>query len=92
MYVRSPEVAKLLLENGADPNIVTATGWTAVMHAVQGYESMVDEDKNRKRKIAEMLVMAGARLDTKNQFGLDVFSYTKDEAFKERLRALAARR
>ena len=46
----------------------------------------------RKRKIAEMLVMAGARLDTKNQFGLDVFSYTKDEAFKGRFRALAARR
>jgi ankyrin repeat protein len=93
MYVRSPEGVKVLLENGADPNIVPASGWTALMHVVQEYDGLPrGQYKEQMREVAEMLVAAGARLDIKNQHGVDVFYYTKDEAFKERLRALAAKR
>ena len=38
------------------------------------------------------VVAAGARLDAKNQHNVDAFYYTKDEAMKQRLRELAAKR
>jgi len=89
-HVASAEIARLLLDHGANPNAAGTGNWTPLMFAVQGYESYGPKD--RYRAIAEMLVQAGARLDTKNQHGLDVFYYTKDEAFKRRLRELAAAR
>ena len=84
------EIARLLIDRGADPNAAGLGNWTPLMFAVQGYESYGPKD--RYRAIAEMLVEAGARLDTKNQHGLDAFYYTKDEALKRRLRELAAAR
>jgi ankyrin repeat protein len=93
MSVPSPEIAKLLLDHGADPNVANGGGWTALMYALQNYEAFASgEFRQRRREIAELLVAAGARLDTRNQHGADAFRYARDEAFKERLRALAAKR
>ncbi len=88
MHAYDPEVARIFLARGADPNLVDAGGWTALMYAVRSYERPPRDD--RYRTIAEALVAAGARLDTTNQHGLDVFYYTRDEALWKRLRELAA--
>ena len=88
-----PEVVKLLLDLGADPNIANKGGWTPLMYAVRAYETFPAGDhKQRLRQVPEMLVAAGARLNARNQHGVDAFYYTKDEALKERLRVLAAKR
>ncbi len=91
MNANSPEIMQMLLGHGADPNAGNPGQWTALMYTLQRYESNSKELKPRYRNMAEMLVRAGARLDTKNQHGLDAFHYTRDEALKERLRTLAAK-
>jgi hypothetical protein len=86
MLANRPEVVKVLLEHGADPNVVDAGGRTPLMHVLQNYDAFpTGESSQLRREIAEMLVVAGARWD-------DSFYYTKDQTFKEHLRALAARR
>lgn len=90
MHAQGPEVVKVLLENGAGSNLVPSGGWTPLMYALQNYESFRNSaDSRPQREIAEMLVTSGARLDSRNQHGLDAFYYTQDDALKERLRVLA---
>lgn len=91
MSITSPGATRLLLDHGADPNI-TAGGWTALMFALQRYDSGSGKLKDWEREIGEMLTAAGARLDIRNEHGMDAFYYSKDEAFKEHLRGIAANR
>jgi ankyrin repeat protein len=91
MSVQRATVTKILLKSGADPNIADH-GWTPLMYALQNYESTRGSEFGQEyREIAEMLVVAGARLDILNQHGLDAFYYTNDEELKKHLHALAAK-
>lgn len=93
MSARPPEVVAVLLENGADPNIANEGAWTPLMYALQNYEAFSKSNfRDRYREIPVMLVRAGARLDARNQHNVDAFYYTKDEALKQELRELAAKR
>src|SRR5215217_4234178 len=88
--IRPPAVMTVLLEHRADPNIATPQGWTPLMFALQTYEAYArSQARDGYRQVALMLVAAGARLDSRNQNGVDAFYYTKDAALKQELRALA---
>ena len=92
MYSNILSVIKILLEHGADPNIADSSGWTPLMHAIQNYEAFREiERRQRFREISETLVVAGARLDARNEHGVDAFYYTKDAELKEHLHALATK-
>jgi ankyrin repeat protein len=92
-YAMTAEVAGLLIAKGADPNAANASGWTPVMYALQRFESYKSSQfEDRYRGVVVALVQSGARLDAKNDHGVDAFHYTKDAAFKARLRELAASR
>jgi len=70
MSAQTPEMVKILLELGADPN-VTYNGLTPLMVAIRNYESFRGmQHEKQRRKMAEMLVEAGARLNDLNQQGV----------------------
>lgn len=61
------KIVKMLLDKGANPNIqwedlTCNTALMCAMHPVNEYE-------NQKRKIVKLLLKAGARLDTQNNWG-----------------------
>jgi len=69
VHGNNEEVIDFLLEHGADPNIKSHTGMTALMYAV----GMGDSQSNLVRK----LVAAGADVNVKDKYGNSVLRYAK---------------
>jgi serine/threonine-protein phosphatase 6 regulatory ankyrin repeat subunit B len=62
------EVAKVLLENGAEVNTTDFQGWTALYYAFWLYSSDDNEKKHRERaELVKALIASGADVNKKNQ-------------------------
>ena len=57
---RHPAIAKLLLERGADPNVVDRNGWTPLFRAVSELSLRNDEQRARGLEIVRLLLAAKA--------------------------------
>jgi ankyrin repeat protein len=86
MFALHPELVKVLLEHGADPNLANRFDQTPLMRALESYQSF---QLTRYSEIAELLVAHGARLDVRDQRGMTPLDFTQDEALKARLRKLS---
>jgi len=90
-YAFNPDIVKALIAAGADVNEVDVGGWTPLMHVLQAYaQNPAPARRASYKAIATILVNSGARLDIKNQWGLDALYYSGDESFNRELRQLAA--
>jgi ankyrin repeat protein len=83
--VSKPEIARLLIANGADVNAESREGVTPLMHAIMNWDS----NHAPFVEIADLLVDAGARLDLKSSAD-PPWPLTK-EALQRHLRELAER-
>jgi uncharacterized protein len=88
-YSRNPKLIELLIAHGADVNLSFKNGETPLMAALDNYERAAGTNKPAYEEIAEALVRAGAHLDVYDGAGRVVFTHTKDEKLKQRLRDLS---
>lgn len=78
-YHGSKDVAKLLLEKGANPNAKNLNGTTVLMYAKEGYLKTGDPT------IIHNLLNEGARTKDKDIFNKDIFDYINDHNLIELL-------
>jgi ankyrin repeat protein len=71
----SLEMAQKLIDAGADVNLATTTGWTALHLAVD----------SRNPGMVELLVKSGADLDADSLFVHKPYKYAEDKGYKELL-------
>ncbi|KAH0606367.1 uncharacterized protein H6S33_004028 [Morchella sextelata] len=83
-------IARALVEAGADVNLATRDGETALMAAVCGCRDGVEEEE--RVKIVEMLVAAGADLEVVNGAGGEVFEMAMRAGARKVMRLLVGAR
>jgi len=74
-WVDNPDIIKILIENGANPNIQNQNGYTPLMKAVQ----FSDQEK------ASILLDLGADPNISNKQGLYAIDFARDSAMKSML-------
>ncbi|APV49931.1 hypothetical protein BWI17_09680 [Betaproteobacteria bacterium GR16-43] len=94
----TPAIARYFVERGASVNATGPGGVTALSQTLGYYESVRDRGPDPDYPLesyvvlAEELVRLGASLDARDSSGRTALENTKDIAFRERLRAIAAQR
>ena len=83
---------KLLLEHGADVNLATPDGETPLMAAVDitRFSAVPPDSVQSRLRVADLLIAAGAELNTRDQEGRTALWWAKKPQFYARLKAAGA--